>query len=38
MEIKIILNGKPIQDSIEADTLLLDFVRSKGCLIFAPAA
>ena len=32
MEIKIILNGKPIQDSIEADTLLIDFVRSQGCL------
>ena len=31
MEIKIILNGKPIQDSIEADTLLIDFVRKHGC-------
>ena len=31
MEIKIILNGKPIQDSIEADTLLIDFVRRHGC-------
>ena len=32
MEIKLILNGKPIQDSIEADTLLIDFVRKHGCL------
>ena len=31
MEIKIILNGKSIQDSIEADTLLIDFVRKHGC-------
>ena len=31
MEIKIILNGKPVSASIEADTLLLDFVRSQGC-------
>ena len=31
MEIKIILNGKPIQDTIEADTLLIDFVRKHGC-------
>ena len=31
MESKIILNGKPIQDSIEADTLLIDFVRKHGC-------
>ena len=32
MEIKLILNGKPIQDVIEADTLLIDFVRKHGCL------
>ena len=31
MEIKIILNGKPVTALIEADTLLLDFVRSQGC-------
>ena len=31
MEIKLILNGKPILDSIEADTLLIDFVRKHGC-------
>ena len=31
MEIKIILNGKAIQDQIEADTLLIDFVRKHGC-------
>jgi len=31
MEIKITLNGKPIHDLIEADTLLLDFVRKHGC-------
>ena len=32
MEIKLILNGRPIQDVIEADTLLIDFVRKHGCL------
>lgn len=32
MEIKIMLNGKPVTDHIEADTLLLDFVRDHGCL------
>ena len=32
MEIKITLNGKSVTASIEADTLLLDFVRSQGCL------
>ena len=32
MEIKITLNGKPVTASIEADTLLIDFVRSQGCL------
>ncbi len=31
MEIKLKLNGKNITASIEADTLLLDFVREKGC-------
>ncbi len=32
MEIKLKLNGKMITASIDADTLLIDFVRSKGCL------
>ena len=32
MEIKITLNGKAVSASIEADTLLIDFVRSQGCL------
>ncbi len=32
MEIKIILNGKPVTALVDADTLLLDFVRSQGCL------
>ena len=31
MEIKLTLNGKTITDHIEADTLLLDFVRDHGC-------
>ena len=31
MEIKITLNGKPVHDLIEADTLLIDFVRKHGC-------
>ena len=32
MEIKIKLNGKTIMASVEADTVLLDFLREKGCL------
>ena len=32
MEIKLKLNGKAIIASIEADTVLLDFLREKGCL------
>lgn len=32
MEIKLTLNGKPLTASIEADTLLIDFVRDHGCL------
>ncbi len=32
MEIKLKLNGKNITASIDADTLLIDFVREKGCL------
>ncbi|MCQ2442589.1 MAG: 2Fe-2S iron-sulfur cluster-binding protein [Oscillospiraceae bacterium] len=31
MEIKIKLNGKMVVDNIEADLLLIDFVRSHGC-------
>ena len=32
MEIKLKLNGKQITASVEADTVLLDFLRDKGCL------
>ncbi|MCQ2516407.1 MAG: 2Fe-2S iron-sulfur cluster-binding protein [Saccharofermentans sp.] len=32
MEITINLNGKKISDRIEADTLLIDFLRSHNCL------
>ena len=32
MEIKLKLNGKNIVASVEADTVLLDFLREKGCL------
>ena len=31
MEIQLKLNGRPVRDSIDADTLLLDFVRVHGC-------
>ena len=31
MEIKIKLNGKNITDTINADTLLIDFLREHGC-------
>lgn len=31
MEIRFILNGRPAKCSIEADTLLIDMVRSMGC-------
>lgn len=31
MEIKLTLNGKVITDSIEADLLLIDFLRAHGC-------
>ena len=31
MEIKIILNGKAVVDSIDADSVLLDFLRKHGC-------
>ena len=32
MEIKLKLNGKAITADLEADTILLDFLREKGCL------
>ena len=32
MEIKLKLNGRNIIASVEADTVLLDFLRDKGCL------
>ena len=32
MEIKLKLNGRTILASVEADTVLLDFLRDKGCL------
>ena len=32
MEIQLKLNGKNILASVEADTVLLDFLRDKGCL------
>ena len=32
MEIKLKLNGKSILASVEADTILLDFLRDHGCL------
>ena len=32
MEIKLKLNGKLITASVEADTVLLDFLRNHGCL------
>jgi carbon-monoxide dehydrogenase small subunit len=31
MDIKITLNGKIVTDSINADTLLIDFLRAHGC-------
>lgn len=31
MEIKFKLNGKPVTASVQADTILLDLVREKGC-------
>ena len=32
MEIKVKLNGKAVTASVETDTILLDFLREKGCL------
>ena len=31
MKIRLTLNGKKVEGEIKADTLLLDFVREKGC-------
>ena len=33
MEIKLKLNGRNVIASVEADTVLLDFLREKGCLL-----
>ena len=32
MEIKIMLNGAPVAASIQPDLLLIDFLRSRGCV------
>ncbi len=32
MEIKLTLNGKAVTDNIDADLLLIDFLRGHGCL------
>ena len=32
MEIKLKINGKNVTASVEADTILLDFLRAHGCL------
>ena len=32
MEIKLKLNGRTVMASVEADTVLLDFLREQGCL------
>ena len=32
MEIKLKLNGRAVTGSVDADTILLDFLRQKGCL------
>lgn len=32
MDITIILNGRKVTDSVSADTVLLDFLRSHGCV------
>ena len=32
MEIKLTLNGRPVTASVDADKLLLDFLREQGCL------
>ena len=38
MEIKLKLIGRNIMASVEADTVLLDFLRDKGCLSVKRAA
>ena len=32
MEIKLTLKGKPVTASVDADKMLLDFLREQGCL------
>ncbi len=32
MEITLLLNGKKVTDSVATDTILLDFLRSHGCV------
>ena len=32
MELKLTLNGRAVAASVEADTLLIDFLRAQGCL------
>ena len=32
MELKLTLNGRTVAASVEADTLLMDFLRAQGCL------
>ena len=32
MEIKLNLNGKSVTASVEADTMLIDFLRDRGCV------
>lgn len=32
MELKLTLNGRAVSASVEADTLLIDFLRAQGCL------
>ena len=32
MELTLTLNGRKVTASVEADTLLIDFLRSRGCL------
>lgn len=31
MELNIILNDKPVKGTVEADTMLIDFLRQQGC-------
>ncbi len=32
MKLNFTLNGRPVQDEVKPDTLLLDYLRFKGCL------